>query len=295
MPLNTRLLPPAKRPAMPRRLSATALALALAAAACAGATEPVVSQDETARALVVRQNRPILYLNGSCRGEARPDRVVIFGAMTAEAVKPLDAQEKLERQLAELTKYVNEQNGQVHLLERVRAARTMRERSGRSSRAETLPFLALQRLEAEFPATVAVDTVFERMLYFGLDRFGSNIRVDRVDRKRRVAVRYRFSALLPELDRLHDQCRADAITRWCAEEGADRPVCALPAEERDARVKTRSLNLRTQQLMNERGGVTRFHLNYPWSSEQMARIEPVGDLAVEFQGTIQLQIADIEQ
>jgi hypothetical protein len=74
----------------------------------------------------------------------------------------------------------------------------------------------------------------------------------------------------------------------------DHAVCALPAGERDARVKTRALNLRTQQLLNERGGVSTYYLNYPWRSEQIDRIEPVGNVAVEFRGTLQLQVTGIE-
>lgn len=293
MSMNERAFFSAACPLAPRPLSAGALAFALVLAAGAGASERAVSQDEAMRALVVRQGGPIRYLTADCSGEARPDRVVIAGAMTAEAVKPLDAQEQLDRQVAEIRRYVDEQKGRLQVLERVRAARTMNERSGRSSRGETLPFLALQRLEIEFPATVAIDAAFERLLYLGLDRFGSNIRVDRVDRRRHIAVRYRFSALREELDRLHDRCRAEAVANWCAAEGAGLAVCGLPAEERNARVKTQALNLRTQQLLNEHGSVTRFHLNHPWRSEQISQIEPVGDVTVEFQGTLQLQIADV--
>jgi len=244
------------------------------------------------RALVVRQNIPIHHLTTDCTGKARPDRVVIAGAMTAEAVKPLDAQAQLDRQLAELRKYVKEENGRLHVLERVRAARTMSERGNRTGH-KTLPFLALQRVEIEFPTTIAIDAAFERVLYLGLDRFGSNIRVDRVDGRRRVAVRYRFSAMRTELDRIHAQCRAEAMVNWCAAKGTGLAVCARPPAESDVRVKTKALNLRTQQLLNENGGSSRYHLNYPWRSEQMTRIEPIGDIAIEFRGTLQLQITDL--
>lgn len=282
------------QPVSPRRLWLGTIALALASAACTGSAERVASPDAAMRALVVRQSGPTHHLTAECTGEARPDRVVIAGAMTADAASPSDAQAQLDRQLAELTKYVESEKGRLDLLERVRAAGTttgVRNSSGR----EVLPFLALQRLEIEFPATIDVDAAFERVLHLGMDRFGSNIRVDRVDRNRRVVVRYRFSALREELDRIHDRCRVEATARWCSAEGMDHAVCALPAGERDARVKTRALNLRTQQLLNERGGVSSYYLNYPWRSEQIERIEPVGNVAVEFRGTLQLQITGIEQ
>lgn len=282
------------QPVSPRRLFLGAFALALASTACTSTAERVASPDAAMRALVVRQSGPTHHLTAECTGKARPDRAVIAGAMTADAASPTDAQAQLDGKLAELRKYVHGENGRLDLLERVRAAGTttgVRNSRGR----EVLPFLALQRLEIEFPATIDVDAAFERVLHLGMDRFGSNIRVDRVDRNRRVVVRYRFSALREELDRIHGRCRVEATARWCSAEGMDHAVCALPAGERDARVKTRALNLRTQQLLNERGGVSSYYLNYPWRSEQIERIEPVGNVAVEFRGTLQLQITGIEQ
>ena len=281
------------QPVAPRRLFLGAIAMALASAACTSTAERVAAPDGAMRALVVRQNGPTHHLSAECAGKVRPDRAVIAGAMTAEAESPTDAQALLDRQLAELRKYVESQNGRLELLERVRAAGTTRGLRNNRGR-ELLPFLALQRLEIDFPATVDIDAAFERVMSLGLDRFGSNIRVDRVDRNRRVVVLYRFSALTEELDRIHSQCRAEALARWCSAEGMDRAVCALPAGERDAQVKTRALTLRTQQLLNERGGVSSYYLNYPWRSEQIERVEPAGNVAVEFRGTLQLQITDVE-
>jgi hypothetical protein len=257
----------APQPVSPRRLFLGAFALALASTACTSTAERVASPDAAVRALVVRPSGPSHHLTAECTGEARPDRVVIAGGMTAQSASPLDAQAQLDRQLAELRKYVHGENGRLDLLERVRAA-GMTGGGGSTRGSEVLPFLALQRLEIEFPASIDIDAAFERVLHLGMDRFGSNIRVDRVDRNRRVVVRYRFSALREELDRIHDRCRAEATARWCSAEGMDHAVCALPAGERNARVKTRALNLRTQQLLNERGGVSTYYLNYPWRASR---------------------------
>lgn len=231
---------------------------------------------------------PLQFMSADCAGEVRPDRVVIVGGMTVESLKPVEAQERLDRQLAELRKFVIAQNGSVNLLERVRAARAAGGHGG--NRPEALPFLALQRLEIEFPAAVAIDALLERVLQFGLDRFGSSIRTDYVDGNRQVAVRYRFSALHTALDSIHRQCRIEAVNRWCAGEGAAAGVCALSAGERDALVRTHSLILQTQPLLTEHGGVTRLHLNYPWQAAQLASVEPLGDLTVRFQGALQLGI-----
>ena len=277
----------------PKSLSSSVVAMALACAAGASCADRAIHQETPIRHVAPPQPPMIHRIVGDCTGEARPDRVVIAGAMTAEGLKPAEAQAQLDRQLGELKSYVDAEGGRLELLERVRAAGAT---GGPShSRYQTLPFLAMQRLEIEFPASIAVDDAFERVVSLGLDRFGSNIRVDRVNRRRNVAVRYRFSALRDDLDRIVAQCRVEATARWCANEGGNRPVCALPEQERESRVKTQSLSLRTQRLLNEHGGVSNFHLNYPWRTAQVARIEPVGNIAVQFSGTIQLQIADIER
>ena len=276
----------------PKSLSSSVVAMALACAASASCADRAIVQEAQIRPVAPPQPPMIHRVVGDCTGEARPDRVVIAGAMTAEGLKPVEAQVQLDRQLAELKSYVDAQGGRLELLERVRAAGTTG--GPGSSRYQTLPFLAMQRLEINFPASVAVDDAFERAVSLGLDRFGSNIRVDRVNRRRSIAVRYRFSALRDDLDRIVAQCRTEATARWCANEGANRPVCALPEQERESRVKIQSLSLRTQRLLNEHGSVSNYHLNYPWRTDQMARIEPVGNVAVKFSGTIHLQIADIE-
>lgn len=276
-----------------KSLSSSVGALMLALAAGTSTADRAITQETQMRTVAPHQPPMIHRVVGDCTGEARPDRVVIAGAMTAEGLKPVEAQVQLDRQLAELKSYVDTEDGHLKLMERVRAAGAMG-RPG-SNRYQTLPFLAMQRLEIEFPASIAVDDAFERTVSLGLDRFGSNIRVDRVNRRRNVAVRYRFSALRDELDRIHAQCRVEAVARWCATQGANLPVCTLSEQERDSRVKTQSLSLRTQRLLNEHGGVSNYHLNYPWRTEQMARIEPVGNIAVEFTGTLHLQIADMEQ
>jgi hypothetical protein len=265
--------------------------LAVCLALALGASLPARADQATSH-LEVQPARPAaLHIVHACTGEARPDRVVIVGGMSAEAIRPTEAQARLDRQLAELRKLAAAHGGEVLALERLRAARTARERQ--DSRPEPPPFVMLQRLEVSLPAKVDVDAIFERALALGLDRFGSGIRVEHVETNPRLVVRYRFSALGRELDALHERCRAAAIAHWCAAPQAEGALCRLPPSERASRFVTQQLSVQTQSLLMEHGGVTRYQFALPWTPDQLSRVEPLGDLPVRFEGTLRLAVVDV--
>jgi hypothetical protein len=227
-------------------------------------------------------------INSACRLELRPDIAVVSGAMTAQSLKPAQAAEQLARQLEAVRRYAVEVGGRLILAERVRAMRSLpRERTD----PPVQPFLLLQRLEVELPADAPIDTVLERLLQFGLDRFGRNVGIEYVDQNPRVVVRYRFSRLAAELDLMHARCRRDAFSSWCARQGAQAPaLCAAPWEQADPRLTTRSLMLLSQPLLNEHGTSAPLQLVYPWSAAQISAVETIGDVAVSFDGTLVLDV-----
>jgi len=243
-----------------------------------------------ARILIHPARSPAVHIAHACTGEARPDRVVIAGGMSAEAVRPTEAQARLDRQIVELRKLAATHDGEVLLLERLRAARTSRERQ--DARAEPPPFLLLQRLEVSLPAKVDVDAILERALQLGLDRFGSGVRVEHIETNPRIVVRYRFSALARELDALHERCREEAIGHWCSGPQAEAELCRLPPPARASRFATQQMSVQTQALLMEHGGVTRYRLTLPWAPDQLSMVEPLGELAVRFEGTLHLAVTD---
>jgi len=268
---------------------AGACAAALMLLACLPASalelEPARRGDTPAFPMGIAAGGPI---NSACRLELRPDIAVVSGAMTAQSLKPAQAAERLDRQLEAARRYAVEVGGRLILAERVRAMRSLsRERTDPTVQ----PFLLLQRLEVELPADAPIDTVLERLLQIGLDRYGRNVGIEYADQNPRVVVRYRFSRLAAELDLMHARCRRDAFSGWCARQRAQPPaLCAAPWEQVDPRLTTRSLTLLSQPLLNEYGTSAPLQLVYPWSGAQVAAIEAVGDVAVSFDGALVLDL-----
>jgi hypothetical protein len=272
---------------------AVAVLTAAALSPCSASEIPAPPGRHAALAPVTVSREPAHRYVHACTGDIRPDRAVIVGGMTAEAVKPTEAQAQLDRQIAELKRLAASHGGEVRLLERLRAARAASDRQ--PPRAEPPPFVALQRLEVDLPATVDVDALLERVLRLGLDRFGSGVRIEYVDTNPRVLVRYRFSALARELDALHERCRQQAIGAWCAGSPPVPQACSLAPEERGRRFRTQSLSVQTQPLLLEQGGVTRYRLSLPWPPDQVTSVEVLGNLAVRFEGTLHLAVSDEPQ
>ncbi len=267
-----------------------AACLVLAAGASLSAHAELTTSRAESRALTHPARASAPHVAHACTGEVRPDRVIIAGGMSAEAVRPTEAQARLDRQIAELRKLAAAHGGETLLLERLRAARTLRERQ--DARLEPPPFLMLQRLEVSLPANVDVDALLERVLQLGLDRFGSAVRVEHVETNPRIVVRYRFSALARELDALHERCREEAIRHWCTGPQAAGELCRLAPAERATRFVTQQLSVQTQPLLAEHGGITRYRVTHPWAPDQLSMIEPLGELAVRFEGTLHLAVVD---
>jgi hypothetical protein len=230
--------------------------------------------------------RAVSALQGNCGGDLKPDLAVIVGGMSAESVKPVEANERLDRQLAVLKAFVAERGGRLVLLERVRAARQSPPEP-RGPRGDALPFLAVQRLEIELPASVDIDAVLERVLQTGLDRFGRGFRLDRAEPQPKPVVLYRFKDPAQVLEALHQRCRAEVFKRACAE-GAlaeDAPLCRDPAQA-DRCYRTAHLSLQSRYLTEH--GEGSWHASHPWTDAQLATLEVLGAIPLRLHGTISL-------
>ncbi|HEV8533384.1 MAG TPA: SIMPL domain-containing protein [Methylomirabilota bacterium] len=124
------------------------------------------AQGQTGRSAQVYQ------MAGTCSVEVRPDVAVIVGGVAAGALQPIEAVDKLEKQLALLRGYLDSNRGQLQLLERVRTLRTSPAR--RPLDAEP-PFQVVQRLRAELPVNAPIDQILQRLIELGLDRFGDDV------------------------------------------------------------------------------------------------------------------------
>jgi hypothetical protein len=195
---------------MNRPLSALALAITcLCAIPPARAQEQATAGINTAR-LGHRGFLPA-QLFGSCTGEIAPSLAIIAGGVAVQGLKPLDASADLDKQMAAIAKYVEENHGKLILLERVR---TLKNPAPHGSSDPGQPFEIVQRLHVELPVSAPVDAILQRLLELGLDRFGETVLS--ANGHREEAVLYRVTDLDSFTLAMQQRCIADAWKTWCS-------------------------------------------------------------------------------
>ena len=101
------------------------------------------AQGQTGRTAQVYQ------MAGTCSVEVRPDAAVIVGGIAAGGLLPIEAVDKLEKQLALVRRYLDSNRGQLQLLERVRTL----EIRPRALRIRSRPSRWCRGCERSFPST----------------------------------------------------------------------------------------------------------------------------------------------
>ena len=188
--------------------------LALLATALLCAASPARAQEQavgisTAR-MVPRGSFPA-QLFGSCTGEIAPSMAIIAGGVAVQGLKPLDTSADLDRQMAAIAKYVDENHGNLILLERVR---TVKNPAPYGSSDPGQPFEIIQRLHVELPVSAPVDAILQRLLELGLDRFGETVLS--ANGHREEAVLYRVTDVDSFTNAMEQRCIADAWKTWCS-------------------------------------------------------------------------------
>lgn len=227
--------------------------------------------------------------SSECNGEARPDRVVIVGGISAQGLKPALAKTQLDAQIEAIRKYVTAKQGRLILLEVLRAAQSVT-RTAAPEKTATQPFILVQSLEAEFPLTQDVDAILERLLQLGLDRFGKQVSVEASSYGRNVMVYYRFADLRAQLERMLSTCKQRLAAEWCAPARAnpDRGACKS-TESLDQRFPTLTGSFQSAPMLREHGGRAPFYLTYPWQSAQISQVELLGNTPLALSGPLTIR------
>ena len=230
-------------------------------------------------------------ITAKCEGTLAPDQAVIVGGITAESLKPLEAKAQLDKQLAEVERYISSRGGIVSLLETVRAIRQQQQGSRRQDKEKELPFILVQRLEFKFPRGVGSDEILERLLQLGFDRYGRAIRPQRGGYGPQVVVYYRFTNAEDTLERIYRRCKQEAVENWCPVTGerATHAACRASLGQLDQHFPTRSLRLQSQPVLKEHGSQP-IVINFPWQGEQLNAIDLMGDVTLQLIGTLVLSI-----
>ncbi len=194
------------------------LAMVCAASGIVGAwaseVAPETSPPRRADGRIARQ--------AECSGTIKPDRLVVSGGVSAESVRPKDGSEQIGKQLVAIRSYVDGKGGKLIERERLRAARNPQQEREAAAR---MPFIQLQRIEAEFPLTIDVDEVLERLLKLGMDRYGKDAAIEgHSSREFKVLTSYRFTNLEESMRALLSRCIRVEAQKLCGPSRVDACV-----------------------------------------------------------------------
>jgi|GEM_PF-1218218 len=283
-----------------------ALGAALPAAAQVDAAQVDAAQADAAQADAARVVHAVARLQrneltGRCDGTIAADRAVIYGGVSAETLKPGQADKEIDAEIGAIEKLVGPLGGTVRVRERLRAVRGDDPSSSYGRTPPPKPFVAVQRLEIEVPAGTDVDPLLDRLLVAGFDRFGRDVEVE-ASRHASPVVAYQFSGVKAKLDGLTERCRADAFDVWCGLRAADDPGAAPFADPpADAAACRRTLDalapffrLNRMQVSSEpvadaQGRVRPVQLAYPWQKRQLDALEVLTPKPITVHGTIGLR------
>lgn len=195
-------------------------------------------------------------LFGTCSLDIVPARAVIVGGVAVAALKPTEAAAQLDKQLDAIRKYVEEQHGQLQLLER---ARTVKNPPLNGPESHDPPFQEVQRLEASFTADAPLDTILDHLMELGLDRYGENV-LNINNSRREPVVRFRIADWDAKMSKLQEQCTLDAWKKWCATDLA-KSVCHSEIPPADLQLQFFSVHS-VETVLHPDGSVRRWDFNF---------------------------------
>jgi hypothetical protein len=228
------------------------------------------------------ERQQFFQLSGTCTTEMTPETAVIMGGVSSGAVKPTDAIDQLDKQMALMRAYVEENHGKLELRERVRTLKTPQ--PGRED--PEPPFQVVQRLQAEFPANAPVDAILQKLIELGLDRFGDNM-LNNYNRREAV-IRFRVSDLDSKLRDMQQRCTADAWKQWCGSPAAAASDCA--PDKPPADLELQAFNVRSEEslLRPDGGGSMPWQFSYNRMQRAVEPPELLGNVTIHLDGTILL-------
>jgi len=212
--------------------------------------------------------------------EISPDKALIVGGVSSSALKPSEAVDQLERQLALMRSYIAEKHGELQMLERVRTIK-----NPQPGKEDTEPpFQVVQRLQATFPTDAPVDAILQKLIELGLDRFGDNV-LNNYNRREAV-IRFRVSDFDERMNDFQQRCAADAWKQWCATAGSEKD-CASPPPP--ASLEPQAFNVRSKEtLMRADGNSAPWQWNMNRGQRSADPPDLLGNVTVHLEGFVNL-------
>jgi hypothetical protein len=220
---------------------------------------------------------------GECEADLQPSVAVISGGVATSALKPTAAAAQLDKQLALLQACVQQNQGTLRELERVRMIHTEGSNNGQPRDPE---FQVAQRFHAEFPVEAPMDRVLEHMMELGMDRFGESMAFPEY-RQSIVVVHYDIQGFEKQLTQIRERCMTEAWKRWCSATTEKNADCGSPAPPGSLQIET--FNLRsTEKVMRADGPPEYITITYSAYQPRSAPPELLGNVPIHFVGNIVL-------
>ena len=222
-------------------------------------------------------------ITGECEAELKPTIAVISGGVATAALKPTTAVNLLDKQVALLRDYVQQNRGAFKELERVRLIHT---EGGNNGPPRAPEFQVAQRFHAEFPVDAPMDRLLEHMIELGMDRFGENMALPEY-RQSIVVVQFAIQNFESELDRIRERCIAEAWKQWCGPASARNPACSAPNQPGSLQVQSFTLRS-TEKIMRPDGPPEYVLINYSAYQPRAAPPQLLGNVPIHFVGNVVL-------
>jgi hypothetical protein len=227
-----------------------------------------------------------IVITGDCEAELKPALAVISGGVAVTALKPTDAANQLDKQLDVIRGYVQQKQGKLKDLERVRMMHTEGSYNGQP---RDPSFQLAQRFRAEFAADAPVDQILDHLMELGMDRFGDNMSMPE-SRQNIVVVHFEIQNFDGQIDQIRERCTAQAWKHWCGSSGVKNPECSTAEPPESLQVQ--SLNLHSTEKLMRDGSSD--YLRMGWSmyqpQQQINPPELLGNVNIHLTGGIVLNL-----
>jgi hypothetical protein len=233
----------------------------------------------------------VVTITGDCEAELRPAMAVVSGGVAVSALKPSSAADQLDKQMKLIREYVQQNQGKLKELERVRMIHTEGSVNGQP---RDPSFQLVQRIRAEFSIDAPIDSILEHLMGLGLDRFGDNMSTAE-SRQSIVVIRYQIENFDDRLKEIRARCTTEAWKRWCVSAGAQSPSCKGDLPES---LQLQSLNLHsTEKVMRGEGPADyyRISLSGYQGGQQNSPPELLGNVPLHLVGNIMLNYSETER
>jgi hypothetical protein len=233
----------------------------------------------------------VVSITGDCEAELRPATAVVSGGVAVSALKPSSAVGQLDKQMALIRDYAQQNRGKLKELERVRMVHTEGSINGQP---RDPSFQLAQRIRAEFPADAPMESILEHLMELGWDRFGDNMSPAE-SRQSIVVIHYEIANFDEQLKQIRDRCTVEAWKHWCVSAGAKSLSCKSGDPES---LQLQSLTLRsTEKLMRGEGPTDYYRVNIAayQSGQQISPPELLGNVPVHLVGNIILNNSEPEK